>query len=76
MTINNVAMPCRAKYIYVPYLASNFQPFSFRGYEDVSQLGKYYALTIDDSLTRLYSVVNFLHPTNLAMFSKVTGRVF
>jgi hypothetical protein len=48
--------------MYIPYFISK-SPLSFiyNGYKDLSQLGKYYALTINNKKTRLYSVVNFLH---------------
>ncbi len=34
--------------------------FSYTGYRDISQLGKYYAVTISGTKTRLYTMVNFL----------------
>ncbi len=39
--------------------------FVFKGYTNLSQLGKYFALTIGDKVTRLYSVVNFLNKNNI-----------
>lgn len=43
-----------------PYLAAKANNFVYEGYTDLSQLGKYFTLTIDKSKTRLYSCVNFL----------------
>lgn len=31
--------------MFIIYLASNFRPFVYKGYTDLSQLGKYFALT-------------------------------
>lgn len=42
----------------------------FKGYTDVCQLGKHFALTIDDKITRLYTVMGFLHPKNVEFLKK------
>lgn len=66
------------KFMYIPYLvsASPLSSFLYKGYENLSQLGKYFALTINNKKTRLYSVVNFLNPLNLQLMGLITGRHF
>lgn len=61
--------------MYVVYVGAKFRPFLLKGYEDLSQLGKYYALT-HEGVTRLYSVVNCLHETNVVLMSKIFNREF
>ena len=39
--------------------------FKYRGYVSLSQIGRYYALNADDKITRLYTSVAFLHPSNI-----------
>jgi hypothetical protein len=34
--------------------------FTFLKYRDISQLGRYFSLTLNDKVTRLYTTVNFL----------------
>lgn len=51
-------------------------PLIFKGYEDLSQLGKYFALTINNGVTKLYSVVNFLSEDNIDLMSRITGKRF
>lgn len=34
----------------------------FAGYGHLSQIGQYYALTVNSQMTRLYTAVNFLQP--------------
>ena len=46
--------------IYEMHLKSSQASFSFMPYEDVKELGRYYSLTIDNEITRLYTNVNFL----------------
>jgi hypothetical protein len=59
--LEKLTTPCKNKQIHAPYLSSRSQPFVFKGYEDLSQLGKYITVTINNKKTRLYSCVNFIH---------------
>jgi len=76
VVIEKMTNPCKSKYLYSLYFQSSSNPFIYKGYEDLSQLGKYYAVTIADKKTRLYSVVNFLQDANIGLISKITGRTF
>lgn len=71
--LEHMAMPCKSKQIYAPYLVSKNKNFIYQGYSDLSQIGKYYALTIQNKKTRLYTLVNFLHISNLELMSRITG---
>lgn len=39
----------------------------FEGYSHVSQLGRFYSLTVNDKFTRLYTFVNFLNRDNVIL---------
>jgi hypothetical protein len=39
--------------------------FEFKGYTSLRQVGRYYALTVDNKTTRLYTSVAFLDPRNI-----------
>jgi len=43
----------------------------FSGCTDIKQLGRYYSLTMNRSITRLYTAVNFLNQTNLTYLEKI-----
>lgn len=43
----------------------------FLGYSDARQLGQYYSLTINGSVTRLYTAVNFLNAANMARMNEL-----
>ncbi len=64
--------------MYVPYLASknSLSPFSFNGYSELSQFGKYYTVTLNNkitTITRLYSVVNFMNIDNIQFMESISG---
>jgi hypothetical protein len=71
--IKKLSQPCKPKYIYIVYLAlaSTSSTFTFKGYEDLAQLGKCQAVTINNKKTRLYSSVNFLQKSNLDLMELV-----
>jgi len=51
-----------SSYIFAVYLiAKSDKKFRYTGYEHLSQIGKYYTVTINEKKTRLYTMVNFLH---------------
>ena len=41
----------------------------YRGYTSVAQIGRYYALNADDKITRLYTSVAFLDPSNIDLLT-------
>jgi hypothetical protein len=57
-------------------LGSSKGKFSFERYTDVKQLGHYYSLTINNSVTRLYTAVTFLTSQNLRFSKKHLGSLF
>lgn len=69
-----------SKRIYTVYLRpkdTRGKNFEYTGYTDLSQLGKYYAVTIADRKTRLYTMVNFLQKKTVKLVEQVTkGGVF
>jgi hypothetical protein len=62
VALERCVLPCKNEQIYAPYLISKSKPYLYQGYEDISQIGKYYAVTIQGRKTRLYTLVNFIHP--------------
>lgn len=61
--------------IYICYLSFKHN-YEFKGYESLSQIGKYYTLTINEKKTRLYTMVNFLHKKNIDLMHKITGTKY
>ncbi len=58
--------------MYVAYLDSKQRPFEYKGYSELSQLGKYYTVNMEKQ-TKLYSIVNFLHDSNLKLMERIIG---
>jgi hypothetical protein len=54
--------------------ATSGEDFEFLGYSDIRQLGRFYSLTLNKKITRLYTSVGFLDTRNLA-FMQQTVRV-
>lgn len=69
-----------SKRIYTLYLSpvnNTNLPFSYKGYTDISELGKYFAVTIAGQKTRLYSMVNFLQRKTVMLVEEISkGDVF
>ena len=40
------------------------EPFKYLKYRDITQLGRYFSITLNDKTTRLYTTVNFLVEEN------------
>lgn len=57
--------------IYVLGLVSKRDELEFSGYSDVKQLGQYYSFTVNKSLTRLYTAVNFITKQNILLMNKL-----
>lgn len=62
--------------IFTLYLSSQNQPFDYRGYSSLSQIGQYYSVTVNDRKTRLYTAVNFLHKSNIKLMAKMYPNAF
>lgn len=74
--LDKLVMPCKCDYIYASYLSPSSGNFKYKGYEDLSQIGKYFTLTIGDKKTRLYTMVNFLNQANISLMSRITGTKY
>ena len=46
------------------------EPFSYLKYRDITQLGRYFGVTLNDKVTRLYTTVNFLVEENTKFLEK------
>lgn len=68
------------KRIYTVYLCPQnprHRTFAYSGYTDLSQLGKYFTVTIGGSKTRMYTMVNFLQRRTIKLIEIITkGQVF
>lgn len=54
------------------YLKKVFEPhLNYGGYSDLSQIGRFYALTLNNHKTRLYTAVNFLQPKNISFIMSI-----
>ena len=49
-------------------------PFFFMRYQTINQLGRYFTLTLNDNVTRLYTTVNFLLEDNTNLLEKYLKR--
>ena len=59
--------------LYVARLKVLKEKIKYKGYTNLSQLGRYYSLTVDHKNTRLYTAVNFLRRENIVLMSKASG---
>lgn len=79
VSIKNITVVSEVGQIYQVDLESvDYTPFEYIGYQDVHQLGRFYSLTINKKVTRLYTSVGFLDPRNLAFmqnFVKLSGNL-
>ena len=51
-------------HIYQIYLSTK-EVIKYTGYSSIYQLGRFYSLTVNNKVTRLYTAVNFLHHSNI-----------
>ena len=49
-------------------------PFEYIGYQYVHQLGRFFSLTLNKKVTRLYTNVGFLDKRNIELMDKVVFR--
>ena len=47
------------------------EKIEYQGYSYINQLGRYYSLTMDDKITRLYTSVNFINIINIHLMNKI-----
>lgn len=78
VSVEKIVQPCKSEDMYAVYVTStsSFEPFEYSGFSDLSQLGKYLAVTMNGRKTRLYSIVNFLQQKNISLMNLVFGKVF
>ena len=56
--------------IYQMNLSKKEGKFGFLKYKDISQIGRYFTITLNDKVTRLYTTVNFLVEKNISFLEK------
>jgi len=61
--------------IYEVRFANIAQPFVFQRYTTPEQLGRSYALTLDNKVTRLYTSASFLDPSNIDLLRTLLPNV-
>lgn len=57
--------------IYSIGLIYKFQSLRYKGYTDLRQLGQYHSFTMKGTVTRLYTVVNFLNKANITRMTNL-----
>jgi hypothetical protein len=57
--------------IYEIRLTNKSQKYVFQRYTTAEQLGRYYALTLDNKVTRLYTSASFLDPSNIDLLRTI-----
>jgi hypothetical protein len=67
-SIQSISIKCQIYHIELRSEAG----LQFEGYSDVAQLGRFYSLTADSRVTRLYTAVNFLHRSNLELLRSLS----
>ena len=66
VTLSQITCISQKGQIYlVEFESEDMIPFEYRGYSKVEQLGRFYSLTLNKKITRLYTSVGFLHQRNL-----------
>ena len=50
--------------------SAGMEPFEYLGYQDLHQLGRFFSLTLNKKVTRLYTSVGFLDAGNLDLMEK------
>ena len=63
----------KAQRIYTLKISSIDNPFKYRGYTSLAQIGQYYAVTAVNK-TRLYTMVNFLQDANVEMMCEIPPK--
>lgn len=56
--------------IYQLNLTKKEGTFTFLKYKYITQIGRYFTITLNDKVTRLYTTVNFLVAENLMFLQK------
>ena len=49
---------------------TNGEPFKFNRYREIAQLGRFYSVTLNNKITRLYTTVAFLVDENINFLRK------
>lgn len=57
--------------IYEIYVTPTDKPISYEGYDSLLQIGRFYSLTVNNKVTRLYTAVNFLQPSNKKLLQRL-----
>ena len=72
VTLRNISTVSEKGQIHQVELEStSMQPFEYVGYQDVHQLGRFFSLTLNKKVTRLYTNVGFLSERNTEFMQKI-----
>jgi hypothetical protein len=69
VVLSSALLISRRSAIYELRLKKKTGRFVFNGYTSLKQLGRYYSLTADNKITRLYTTVGFLDPKNASFLN-------
>jgi hypothetical protein len=69
VVLSSALLISRHSAIYELRLKKKTGRFVFNGYTSLKQLGRYYSLTADNKITRLYTTVGFLDPKNVGFLN-------
>ena len=61
--------------VYMLELAPKSGSWDYRGITQISQLGQYHNLTVKNSSTRLYTVVNCMHQLNRNLMTTISEEM-
>lgn len=75
VVINSMKRVHNSTEVYLLYLSGTDIPFEYEGYSQIEQLGRFYSLTANNKITRLYSPVNFACKSNIELMKKIMGDV-
>lgn len=60
-----------ATQIYSIGVCQKYKSLKYLGYKDLRQLGQYHSFSIEDKVTRMYTVLNFLNASNIKRMNKI-----
>ena len=71
VTITHMSAITNYSKIYEIYVTPTDKPISYEGYDSLLQIGRFYSLTVNNKVTRLYTAVNFLQPSNKKLLQRL-----
>ena len=61
--------------VYLVELKGAESHFKYKGFQDISQLGQYFTLTLNNKKTRLYTSVNCMNSYNRALMANIAPEM-